>query len=80
MSEPIAKLRAMTDEQIIERHDQAAQNTMVGVDFYLDELRRREQARAIEASDRLARRAFWLGVTNTFLALAAVVVAIIAVG
>ena len=74
MSEPIKVLRALTDDEIIARHDAAAVNTRVGVDFYLDELRRREQVRAIEASTRLARAAFWLTVTNTVLAVVAVVV------
>jgi hypothetical protein len=80
MSEKIADLRALTDDEIISRHDVAARNTSVGVNFYLDELRRREQVRAIEASNRLARRAFWLGVTNTVLALAAVIATVIAAG
>jgi hypothetical protein len=77
MSEKIAELRALTDDEVIQRHDAHAVSTVAGVAFYLDELRRREQVRAIEASNRLARRAFWLGVTNTVLALAAVIATVI---
>jgi CHASE3 domain sensor protein len=80
MSEKIAELRALTDDDIVQRHDAHATNTVTSVSFYLDELRRREQVRAIEASNRLARRAFWLGVTNTVLALVAVIATVIAAG
>lgn len=45
MSETIAQLRAMTDEDLIERHDHLAQTTTVGTGHYLDEIRRRDAAR-----------------------------------
>jgi hypothetical protein len=80
MSEKIADLRALTDDEIISRHDVIARNTSVGVNFYLDELRRREQARAIAASNRLARAAFWLTVANTALALVAIIVTVVVKG
>jgi hypothetical protein len=80
MSEKIADLRALTDDEIIGRHDAIARSAAVGIDFYLDELRRREQVRAIEASNRLARAAFWLTVANTALALVAIIVTAVAKG
>ncbi len=46
MSETIAQLRAMTDEDLIERHDHLAETTTVGTGHYLDELRRRDAARS----------------------------------
>lgn len=69
MSEPIKVLRALTDDEVIACHDAAAEHTQGGVSFYLDQLRRREQVRAIEASNRLARAAVRLTVANTLLAI-----------
>ena len=45
MSRSIAGLRRTSDEQLTEEHDRIAKNTVVGVDYYLNELRRRESAR-----------------------------------
>ena len=45
MSRSIAELRRTSDEQLTEEHDRIAKNTVVGVDYYLNELRRRESAR-----------------------------------
>jgi len=68
----------MTDEQVREHYDSAAKNTATGLDFYLDELRRRDYARTMKATNDLARRTFWLGVVNGGFALIAAVAAIIA--
>lgn len=46
---------------------------------FLDELRRRESDRAVEASLRLARQAFWLAVANGVLALVAAIAAVVAI-
>lgn len=78
MSYSIAKLRALTDEELIAQHDRQAQNTSVGVNYYLDELDRRSRERAVQASDRLARRSFMLGVASTVLSVAATVAAVVA--
>ena len=53
MARRLADLREMSDEQLIDAHDKLAQNTQIGIDYYLDELRRRESA-------RLASRVYWL--------------------
>ncbi|GIF12458.1 hypothetical protein [Actinoplanes teichomyceticus] len=63
---------------MIAEHDELATHTVAGTAFYLEELERRERRRSAEASDRLGRKAFWLGVSNTVLALVAAVAAIIA--
>ena len=49
MSESFSELRALTDEQLIEKHDQRAKTTTVGTQHYLDELNRRHQDRQTEA-------------------------------
>jgi hypothetical protein len=45
MSYPLQELRAASDAELIERHDRLAQNTSVGVNYYLEELARRESYR-----------------------------------
>jgi hypothetical protein len=72
-------LEQMTDDQVRELYDRTAETTVVGLSFYLDELRRRDTERAIRASNDLARKAFWLGVVNGVFALVACITAIIAV-
>ncbi|MGR6316490.1 hypothetical protein Q2K19_10605 [Micromonospora soli] len=78
MVRKIADLRAATDEELIAEHDHHAGNTVVGTQYYMDELERRERRRAIKASDRLARRAYRLAWSNTILAAVAAIAAIIA--
>jgi hypothetical protein len=48
-------LHELSDDELIDEHDKLAMNTFVGTQYYLDELRRRELLRAMEASDHLAR-------------------------
>lgn len=76
MSDSIEKMRQRTDDELIAEHDKRAINTTVGTAYYLDELHRREQIRALEESHRLARASFWLSVTNTLLAGIAAIVAL----
>jgi len=71
-------LREIPDEQLITEHDELANHTVVGTQYYADELSRRAQLRALEAADRLARQAYWLTVANTFLAAVAAIAAVIA--
>ena len=48
MSYSIKQMRDLSDEALIEAHDQAAQNTFVGVDYFLAELRRRDGDRLLQ--------------------------------
>ncbi len=73
------QLRETSDERLVEFHDEAARNTGVGVNYYLDELKRRDTERAMQASHKLATRAYWLAVINGAVAVAALIVAVIAV-
>jgi hypothetical protein len=72
------ELKEMPDEQLIAEHDDQAKNTVAGTQYYVDELNRRVQQRALEAADRLARRAFWLTIVNTVFAVVAAVAAVVA--
>ena len=71
-------LRALDDAALIAEHDQLAEHTLVGTDYYMSELDRRSRERATTAAQELARRAYWLTVTNTILASVAVIAAIVA--
>lgn len=60
MSYPLRDLRALQTEQLIAEHDRHAQNTVVGVQYYLDELARRDMAAAMDeatATNKLAAEA-----------------------
>ena len=78
MSFNISELREVPDDQLIELHDKIAANTFVGVNYYLDELRRRDQMRAMESSHKLAKASFWLSIVNAVVAVVAVVIALAA--
>lgn len=58
------KLREMTEEELIRRYDELAQNTAVGLDFVLNELVRRQQSKQTDAmmhqSDVMLRYTKWI--------------------
>lgn len=78
MSYSIEKLRSLPDEELIAQHDRQATMTSVGVNYYLDELDRRSRERAVQASDRLARRSFMVGIASTVLSVVATIAAVLA--
>ena len=53
MASPLKDLRALTDDELIRRHDAAAQHTVVGTNHYLQELARRDQERQTRSTNRL---------------------------
>lgn len=86
MADTIAQLRGKTDEELIAEHDRRAPNTVLGTDFFIEELERRSRERSAaaaedlaRASNRLARRAFWLSVTSAVLSAVAAGAAVAAV-
>lgn len=60
MSETFSELRRLSDDEVIDRHDQSAQHTMVGVSHHLQELARREAANQLAAMTRLTERIYRL--------------------
>ena len=44
-AKPLKELRGLSEEELIEQHDQEAARTGAGVDYYLTELNRRSQNR-----------------------------------
>ena len=71
MSHKYEDLRSATDAELIEAHDTHAVNTFVGIDYYLEELHRRDLMRATKASQRLAAGSFVLSVVATVAAILA---------
>jgi hypothetical protein len=78
MAMTYAQLREASDEALVESHDRLAKNTVVGTAYFQEELQRRERAAVMAATNRLARRSFWLGVSNTVLAGIAAIAAVVA--
>lgn len=76
MAPKLIRLRELTDEQIVEAHDGLAPNTVVGVNYYLDELTRREFVRSSEAALTEARSARRLAGMNALVAAVAVIIAV----
>jgi hypothetical protein len=64
-SETIAKLRELSDEELVRRHDDHAAQTVVGTAHYLTELGRRDQQRATDTMLRYTRAITWMTVVIT---------------
>lgn len=60
-------LKALSDEQLVEAHDNDAPHTVVGVRYYLEELRHRDQRRIAESQQRIAEEVLRLTERITFL-------------
>lgn len=65
MSETIAKLRELSDEELIRLHDEHVAHTVVGTAHYIAELGRRDQQRATDAMLRYTRAITWMTVVIT---------------
>jgi len=48
MSYKLSELRRKTEDELIDEHDRFAESTVVGINYYLDELSRRESAKQTE--------------------------------
>lgn len=48
MANTLKELREMSDEQLITEHDNLANRTQIGLNYYLDELKYREQNKQTE--------------------------------
>lgn len=53
MAPTMAEIRAMSDEELIRRHDEIAESTVVGLAWYRDEIVRRDAARQTATIVRL---------------------------
>jgi hypothetical protein len=76
MSHEFAKLRALTLDELIEKHDAAAIHTSVGVKYYLEEIYRRDAESQARESALLARRALVTSVISAVIGAASIIVAV----
>lgn len=74
MAETLKQLRDLTDEQIIARHDQAAQSTQVGTQHYLQELARRDQDKQTRAMLKYTKYILWMTLIMTIFTIINVIV------
>ena len=69
MSHTLKELRSLHIEELVVLHDEAAEHTIVGTGYYLDELARRDQERANKILIRLTWALVALTVVLTMLTL-----------
>ena len=77
MSLKVADLHAMSDEKVIAHHDSTAEHTLVGTNYWMDELERRSRERSTRASNRVALASFISSVVSVLIAVGALVVTIL---
>ena len=55
MALSLSDLQKLTDDELVERHDAQAKTTVVGTQYFLDELNRRHQERQTKAMLRFTK-------------------------
>ena len=76
MSLKLKELRALSDEEIVERYDQTASHTAVGLNYYGNELNRRSNEKT---SKTMVRCTIWITVMTAIILIATMVNVIIAI-
>ena len=61
----LRELTSLSEDKLIDDHDALAKNTVVGISYYLEELRYRRQSRTNSALEKLTKRIYWLTVVVT---------------
>ena len=67
MALSLSDIRNLTDDELVERHDSQAKTTVVGTQYFLDELNRRYQERQTKA---MLRFTSWITVMTVVITLA----------
>ncbi len=57
MAKTLSELKKLSDDEIIELHDTASTHTQVGINYFLEELRGRENAKI---AIKVANLTFWI--------------------
>lgn len=78
MAPSFQQIREISYDQLIQIHDQLTGNTVVGIQYYLDELKRRDLQDVADRSERLAQSVHRLTAVSTFAAVVALLVSIMA--
>ena len=55
MAQSLSGLRSLTDDELVKKHDDQAKTTVVGIQYYLDELNRRYQERQTKSMLRFTK-------------------------
>ena len=71
----LAELKRLSDDQIIAAYDVAVERTLVGADYYLEELRSRRQTRVAGEVEKFTRWIFGLTLIVTVATIVNVVIA-----
>ena len=67
MALSLSDLQNLTDDELVEWHDSQAKTTVVGIQYFLDELNRRYQERQTKAMLRFTK---WITVMTVVITLA----------
>ena len=67
MALTLSDLRSLTDDELVERHDIQAKSTVVGIQYYLDELSRRHQEQQTKSMLRFTK---WITVMTVVITVA----------
>ena len=65
MVQSLKELEAMSDVERREEFDKRAPFTMLGTQFFIDEMRARSSDRVSKSVERLTRQIFWLTIVVT---------------
>ncbi len=76
MSLKLKELRALTDEEVIEKYDQTASHTAVGLNYYTEELNRRSNE---NTNKIMVRCTIWITLMTAVMLLATIANVIIAI-
>lgn len=76
MSLTYRELREISDEELIHQHDIESEHTVVGTNYYLEELARRDAQRV---NDSMLRCTKWITVMTAVMLLATVVNVLVAI-
>jgi len=71
MAKSYRELLALSDHELVEEHDRAAEHLSPTVNYYLDELARRNQQRA---TDRMLLYTWWVAIMTGVVMLCTVVI------
>ena len=70
MAASLAQLRAMSDDEIVRLYDKQASNTVVGINYWTEELNRRSQQRQTDSMLGLTK---WITLMTVIITIATLV-------
>ncbi|MYA78779.1 MAG: hypothetical protein F4132_00290 [Gemmatimonadetes bacterium] len=77
MAMSYSEISRLSKEELIERYDQTASNTVIGLEFLKQEIWRRDSDRLSESMVKMTKRIQWLTIAITILTVLNVVVVVV---